>query len=84
MKCSKSWDMHLHWLGDRETRERFNDILKKGLDNRVDDFTKHHPTVYHRVQRKIILETKFNQHAINVTTRDCKGVLILHMTSPVP
>ena len=58
MKRSKSWDMHLHWLRDRETREHFNVIWERGLDNRVDYFTKHHPTVHHRIQRKNYIRDK--------------------------
>ena len=36
MKRSKLWDMHLHWLRARKTRQHFEGMRKRGLDNKVD------------------------------------------------
>ena len=52
MKRSKSWDMNMHWLRGREEREHFRVQWKKGIDIAADYFTKHHPTVHHRGERK--------------------------------
>ena len=52
MKRSKSWDMNMHWLRNREEREHFKVQWDKGTNNAVDYFTKHHPTVHHRSEQK--------------------------------
>ena len=52
LKRSKSWDMNLHWLRDRETRKHFNIIWEHGKNNKGDYFTKHHPIIHHRKERK--------------------------------
>ena len=52
MRKSKSWDMNLHWLRDREHRKQFKLTWEKGSLNSADYHTKHHPTVYHRKMRK--------------------------------
>ena len=62
MKRSKSWDMHLHWLRDREARNHFDVMWEKGLDNKVDYFTKHHPTVHHRAQRPNYIRDKVDHY----------------------
>ena len=51
MKRSKSWDMNLHWLRDKEVQKHFNIHWEKGSENGGDYFTKHHPTIHHRQQR---------------------------------
>ena len=48
MKRSKTWDMHLHFLRDREKQNFFKVFWEKGAANGADYFTKHHPTVHHR------------------------------------
>ena len=50
-KTSKSWDMNLHWLRDKEVQKYFKIFWEKGSSNRGDYFTKHHPTIHHRFQR---------------------------------
>ena len=51
LKKSKSWDMHLHWLRDRENRNQFKVNWLKGKDIKADYFTKHHSIVHHRRTR---------------------------------
>ena len=60
LKKSKSWDMHMHWLRDREQRKHFLVKYGKGKDNDSDYFTKHHPTTHHLTERK-----KFVRDVIN-------------------
>ena len=64
---SKSWDMNLHWLRDKENQKEFLLTWEKGSKNLADYFTKHHPTVHLRKMRKqhirdVVLDThaKFN------------------------
>ena len=58
MKRSKSWDINLHWLQDRENRKQFKVLWKKGADNAVDYFTKHHTINHHKVsQPKYVRDT---------------------------
>lgn len=47
MKRSKTWDMHLHFLRDRENHNFFKVFWEKGASNGADYFTKHHPTRHH-------------------------------------
>ena len=51
LKKSKSWDMNLHWLRDRENTKYFNVHWEKGIYNTSDYFTKHHPISHHRNER---------------------------------
>ena len=48
MKKSKSWDMRLCWLRDRELQSQFKVFWERGSKNDADYFTKHHPIKYHR------------------------------------
>ena len=51
MKRSKTWDMHLHWLRDKEKHKQFKVYWEKGSKNYSDYFTKHFPIIHHcRVQ----------------------------------
>ena len=45
---SKTWDMHLHWLRDKENKKFFKVFWDKGKNQGADYFTKHHPTVHHQ------------------------------------
>ena len=56
MKKSKTWDMQLHWLRDKQNTNHFKVFWDKGSNQSADYWTKHHPTVYHR---HIRLERKF-------------------------
>ena len=51
LKKSKSWDMNLHWLRDREHHKHFKIRWHRGKDSNADYFTKHHSTVHHRQTR---------------------------------
>ena len=48
MKSSKSWDMILYWLRDKEVQTYFNIQREKGSTNKGDYFTKHHSIIHHR------------------------------------
>ena len=52
MKMSKTWDMQLHWLRDKENQIFFKVFWDKGQNKGADYFTKHHPTVHHRRVRQ--------------------------------
>ena len=56
MKQSKTWDMQLHWLRDKQNTSHFNVFWDKGSNQGADYWTKHHPTVHHRHVRQ---ERKF-------------------------
>ena len=51
MKKSKTWDMQLHWLRDKENNKDFQVFWDKGANQGADYFTKHHPTIHHRKMR---------------------------------
>ena len=51
LKKSKSWDMNMHWLRDREHQKQFTVTWEKGSGNKADYHSKHHPTVHHRNTR---------------------------------
>ena len=53
MKRSKTWDMHLHWLRDKENKNHFKVFWDKGSNNGADYFTKHHATIHHRKVRSL-------------------------------
>ena len=51
-KKSKSWDMRLNWLRDKEhTHKQFNFYWAPGTENNADYHTKHHPPKHHLSQR---------------------------------
>ena len=52
MKQSKTWDMQLHWLRDKQNTNHFKVFWDKGSNQGADYWTKHHPTVYHRHVRQ--------------------------------
>jgi len=60
LKRSKSWDMNLHWLRDRENRKQFNVVWEKGSDNKGDYYAKHHPTIHHRKERGKYIQDTIN------------------------
>ena len=69
LKKSKSWDMNLHWLRDRETRRQLHIKLNKGKDNSGDYFTKtSHTTLHHRQTRPLYLKDKV--HALFSDLKD--------------
>ena len=57
MKKSKSWDMQLHWLRDRQNRDHFDVRWEKGSVNASDYFTKHFNSTYHRqIRSKYVID----------------------------
>ena len=50
-KSTKSADMKLWWLRDRESREQFRYYLAPVSENELDYSTKHHPLIYHEAKR---------------------------------
>ena len=63
LKKSKSWDMNLHWLWDRENQKQFKVYWKRGKNNGADYFTKFHTTVHHRKMRG-----RYIQDVLNIIT----------------
>ena len=50
-KATKSADMKLLWLRDREPQEQFRYYWAPGSENEGDYSTKHHPPIYHQAKR---------------------------------
>ena len=50
-KATKSADMKLWWLIDRESQEQFRYYWAPGSENEGDYITKHHPPIYHESKR---------------------------------
>jgi hypothetical protein len=47
-KCTKSMDMKLHWLRDRECQRQFRIYWRPGKLNYSDYWTKHHPAKHYQ------------------------------------
>ena len=58
LKKSKTWDMRLHWLRDREAQRQFQFFWEKGNCNYADYFTKHHPVSHHKTIRSTYVQDK--------------------------
>ena len=54
-KRSKAIDMRYYWIRDRVCQGQFHIYWRKGLLNRADYFTKHHPTSHHQNIRSAYL-----------------------------
>ena len=52
-KATKSADMKLWWLRDRESQEQFRYYWAPGSENEGDYITKNHPPIYHEAKIKI-------------------------------
>ena len=50
-KATKSSDMKLWWLRDRESQEQFRYYWAPGSENEGDYSNKHHPPIYHEAKR---------------------------------
>ena len=50
-KATKSSDMKLWWIRDRESQEQFRYYWAPGYENEGDYSTKHHPPIYHEAKR---------------------------------
>ena len=60
LKTSKSWDMRVYWLRDREDQKPYRTYWKKGIENNADYFTKHHPVSHHKYMRGRYVLDKMN------------------------
>jgi hypothetical protein len=47
--------MHFYWIRDRVQQGQFHIFWKKGIHNRADYFTKHHPAFHHQDIRSACL-----------------------------
>jgi hypothetical protein len=65
-KRSKSMDMRFYWLRDRQRQDQFHIHWKKGLENKADYVTKHHPVKHHQNVRSTYV---LNQVIGHFTTR---------------
>ena len=63
LKKSKTWDMYLHWLRDKENQKIFKVYWDKGANQGADYFTKHHPIIHHR---RIRLSKQYVRDACNL------------------
>jgi hypothetical protein len=61
-KRSKSMDMRFYWLRDRQRQRQFHIHWKKGLDNKADYVTKHHPVKHHQKMRSIYVLNQLIGH----------------------
>jgi hypothetical protein len=54
-KRSKAIDMRFYWIRDRVRQGQFYVHWRRGVTNRADYFTKHHPAAHHRAIRSTYL-----------------------------
>ena len=54
-KRSKAIDMRFYWIRDRVRQGQFHIFWKKGILNKADYFTKHHPPSHHQAIRSTYL-----------------------------
>jgi hypothetical protein len=54
-KRSKAIDMRFYWIRDRVRQKQFHICWKKGILNKADYFTKHHPPSHHQAIRSSYL-----------------------------
>jgi hypothetical protein len=47
-KQSKAIDMRFYWIRDHVQQGQFHIFWKRGIHNRTDYFTKHHPAAHHQ------------------------------------
>ena len=76
LKKSKSWDMHLHWLRDRENRQNFKVKWTQGKSNTADYFTKHHSVPHHRTVR--------NRYVTDLLNHLRQDITNIHITTLTP
>jgi hypothetical protein len=59
-KRSKAIDMRFYWIRDRVRQGQFQIYWSKGLTNRADYFSKHHPSSHHQAIRSTYLYSPTN------------------------
>ena len=79
-KKSKTWDMNMHWLRDKEVLKHIRVYWDKGKNNYADYFTNHFPPIDHRQQIPCYIQsdhlaTKLKYMSQTELTRLCEGVL---------
>ena len=85
MKKSKTWDMYLHWLRNKENKKNFKVQWDKGSNNDADYFTKHHPTIHHRKLRSKFVRDLLSEVTNEIltlsvcTSRESEGMLIRYI-----
>ena len=78
-KATKSSDMKLWWLRDRESQEQLRYYWGPGSENEGDYSTKHHPPIYHEAKRETHIWSNFLSFILcqlRQTKHSCKGVLL--------
>ena len=92
-KRSKAMDMRFYWVRDRVRQGQFIVYWRRGVTNRADYFTKHHPDRIHKEMRPTYLHTASKNYfaPLDETTQtvpshmkvptDGEGVLIPTVTS---
>ena len=68
IKRSKSQDMNLHWLKDKESREQLLTKLEKRFNNKVDYFTKHHTINNHKISYPTYVRDTINSQRLQLNT----------------
>jgi hypothetical protein len=58
-KASKSIDQRFHWLKCHNTQRQFLYLWHRGIDNRADYASKHHPTKHHRAVWHFYIQDTF-------------------------
>ena len=66
-KKSKSWDMNYHWLSDQSKLNKFYIYWDKGINNKADYPTKHHPPSHHKHVRPTYILKGYNIQQNNVS-----------------
>jgi hypothetical protein len=80
-KRSKAIDMRFYWIRDRVRQNQFHIHWKKGILNRADYFSKHHPASHHRDIRSAYLHTTDNN---NKNYFECLQEKEGEETEPIP
>ena len=62
-KCSKAIDMRFYWIRDRVRQGQFHVYWKRGILNKADYFTKHHPAKHHQQIRSSYLYSSDDRSA---------------------
>ena len=57
---SKTWNMRMNWVKDRQQQKEFDVYWAKGADNNTDYFTKNHPVRHHR-----LVHTRYYRDTLN-------------------
>ena len=79
-KATKSADMTLWWIRDRESQEQFRYYCVLGYENDGDYITNHHPHIYHEAKRTnpYLVRLPFSSYFFQLrqTRHSCEGVLL--------